>query len=701
MNHTKHYNTMKNFETKYIFLFVGLLITTMGFAQTQTQQGYVKTRGRLDSNGNLIPGQGLKGAVVYIKGRNSVSVESDDGAFSFPVPKTQFRVDSVRKKDYQLIDVDALFKTYIHSSNPIYFVMETPEQQLQDQLIAERKIRRSLTNQLHQREDEIEVLKEQQKITDEEYRQALQKLYEETEQNEQLVKDMVDRYSKIDYDQLSEFDQRISELILNGELTKADSLLRTKGDINERVSQYHKHEAVNTKEKKELSYRLEQLQQSEILAIQERDDLANDCYRKFEIFKMQHLNDSAAHYIELRACLDTTNVEWQNDAGQYSDNFMANYSKALFYYQLALRQALEQYGEQSEEVATIYNNIACVYDFQGDFNRGLEYHNKALTIRKIIFKEGHPSLAISYTNIGLSYYEQGDYDSALEYHIKALANKSACSEDPMIIACCYNNIGMVYSSQGNHNKALDCFVNAISILKSVFGEEHSNVATCYNNIGYVYHDQGNYDKALEYYEKALIIRKDILGENHPDVAANYSNIGNVYIDQGNYEKAFEYDQKALSIVKTLFGENHPTVAEAYSRIGDHYYSQGDYNKALIYINKSLTIRSVIFGENHPNVAWSYSDIGWCYYSLGNSGKAIECFEKALNIWLSTLGESHPTVATSYINLGFVYYMQSDYDKALEYYEQALAIRKSVLGKDHPDTIQAIETIAEIHAKMKE
>ena len=90
---------------KYIFLLVGLFYSTMSLAQTQ--YGYVKTRGRLDSNGNLIPGQGLKGAAISIKGRTTVVlVKSDNGAFSFPVPDKQFRVDSVRKNGYQLVDME-------------------------------------------------------------------------------------------------------------------------------------------------------------------------------------------------------------------------------------------------------------------------------------------------------------------------------------------------------------------------------------------------------------------------------------------------------------------------------------------------------------------------------------------------------------------------------------------------------------------
>ena len=166
----------------------------------QTQQGYVKTKGRM-VEGKLVPGQGLKGATVSIKGRTAVLVNSDDGSFSFPVPDIQFHLDSVNKKGYQLVDMDLCPKTYRLSSNPLYIVMETPEQQLQDKLNAEKNIRRNLQKQLQDKEDEIEALKKENKISLEDYHKALQKLYDEQENNEQLISDMAKRDSELDYDQ--------------------------------------------------------------------------------------------------------------------------------------------------------------------------------------------------------------------------------------------------------------------------------------------------------------------------------------------------------------------------------------------------------------------------------------------------------------------------------------------------------------------
>ena len=81
------------------------------------------------------------------------------------------------------------------------------------------------------------------KISEEEYRKALQKIYDDQSKNEKLISEMAERYSKIDYDQISDFDREFNQYILNGELTKADSLLNTKGDIDSRIKLFNQPNA--------------------------------------------------------------------------------------------------------------------------------------------------------------------------------------------------------------------------------------------------------------------------------------------------------------------------------------------------------------------------------------------------------------------------------------------------------------------------
>ena len=180
------------------FLWLLLSLSLSLYAVSQTQQGYVKTKGRKGSNGNVVPGKRIVGATVQVKGRNAVITQAN-GVFSFPIPANRFYIQSVKKQGYVLTDPEMLTKQYVFSSNPLILVLETAEQQTDDKLASERKIRRTLQRQLQQREDEIEDLKEQNKITREQYQQALQQLYAEQETNEKLISEMAERYSQIDY----------------------------------------------------------------------------------------------------------------------------------------------------------------------------------------------------------------------------------------------------------------------------------------------------------------------------------------------------------------------------------------------------------------------------------------------------------------------------------------------------------------------
>ena len=702
----------------------------------QTQQGYVKTKGRM-VNGQLVPGQGLKGATVSVHGRTAVLVNSEDGAFSFPTPDNQFRLDSVKKKGYLLVDLDACPRTYKTSGNPLYLVMETPEQQLQDKLNAERKIRRNLQKQLQEREDEIEDLKTQQKISDEEYRQALQKLYADQESNEQLISDMAKRYSELDYDQLDEFYRQVSYHIENGELVKADSLLKTRGDITAQVGNILQRGQT-------LAEQDEHLQKAKAVQQADIDEAARRCYSYYETFAAQHLNDTAAYYLELRASLDTTNIKWQLDADRFLFEYVASYDKALYYCQRALRHALIQFGEDHQEVATIYNELNCVLVEKGDFDKALELLMKTLKIEESLGVEPH-EIATTYNNIGVTYERIGDYDKALEYHKKAISIREKEKEsDPIGLAFSLNSIGTVYNFKGAYQDAKKSYNTAIDLMESVYGKNHHILANMYSNMAVTNYNLGEFDLALKNIEEALSIWESILGKSHPNTAIAYRNMGVIYYTQLNdYDNALLYLEKAKKIDENVFGENNPKTAISYECLGNYYNTKGEYDKALEYLTRSVNIQIEYVGEHHPDVASCYNTIGWVYSNMGQYDKSIENYEKSLRLNQELYGEYHSNTAWSYHNIGLVYFYKKDYDKALFYHKKALSIRKtvwqdqheevawsynnvgnshyclkqfnealenynesyqillSVLGEDHPNTIIVKDKISEIQAKIAE
>lgn len=71
-------------------------------------------------------------------------------------------------------------------------------------------------------------------------------------------------------------------------------------------------------------------------------------------------------------------------------------------------------------VATLYNNIAVVYDKLKDFEQSKKYHYKALDLRLKIFGNQHPNVAYSYNKLGLIHYNLGYNEMALDFFNAAL-----------------------------------------------------------------------------------------------------------------------------------------------------------------------------------------------------------------------------------------------------------------------------------------
>ena len=353
-----------------------LILTLLCFAASfsvsaQTQTGIVKTKGRLGSNGQVIAGQRLSGATVQVKGRNAV-VSKADGTFSFPVPANKFSIESVSKKGYELVDADAITIQYTYSPNPLILVMETPKKLKEDKLAVEQNLHKNLFEEKSSKYEELKSLLDQNIITKEEYQTAWWKLQDEFTSKELAIDYMANYYSRIDYDQLDEYDLNLSDCILNGRLNEAYDLWCSRDGIDE--SFYYYETAPN----KEIElYKLKQ-------------DIAQDYYNKYTISLFKNQVDSAAHYIELRAALDTTNNNWQNDAGMFFQNEVANYDLALKYYMQALEWARDQYGEQSEDTGTTYRNIGSVYNDLGDFVKALDYYQKALYIFEQVLGKDNP-----------------------------------------------------------------------------------------------------------------------------------------------------------------------------------------------------------------------------------------------------------------------------------------------------------------------
>ena len=666
------------------FLLFLCLIVTVSVSFSQTQQGYVKTRGRLAANGTAIPGTRLSGATITFKGNRTVT-SSTNGVFTFAVPSKTFCITHVQKNGYQLYDNDLLGRDHKFSANDLLVVMDTPDNVLADKLTSERKIRRTLQRQLAEKEDEIEALKEQQKITEEQYRKQLQELYKAQENNEKLISEMAERYSTLDFDQLDDFQRRVAVYIQNGELTRADSLLNTKGSMEERRARIEQNKTIVTINAQELKKRQEEQKKSEALLTKELEDFGKDCFSRYEIYKLQHKNDSAAYFLKMRADLDSTNIRWNIEYANFCRIYLEKNVESERYIQRALQHAL--LSQKVDEQILCYNMLINVESSRHNYEQALLYVDteEDLMCRHNLYGiEDQLNVATSRGNI---YRQEGKYDLAERYLLKAvsLIENNCDSVSIKILAETLGNYANFCIDVEKYQEALDVYRKILILTETQDSLITPIVITTENNIGNSYYLLGLYDEALIWLEKSLKHAKELYGDKHSSVSISLSNIGAIHMRRKEIDKAIEITDEVISIDKYIYGNMGAKLIVDYINSAKLLCSKNLYDAALKQYNKAIELCRLYYTDSHPYWGTLYMNIASLYVQQKDYFQGIEYFGKALSIFIEQFGEQSVNVARIFHNMGIAYYRMEQKTKAMELLEKAHQIFENKLGTEHPDT----------------
>ena len=690
-------------DMKKILLLFSVFTLLVLSAPAQTQTGYVKTKGRF-VNGKHVPGQGLTGATVHIKGRTSVLVKNSNGLFSFPVPSNRFVVQSVRKNGYQLVDADAAPHTYVYSTAPIFLVMETPAQLLEDKLASERQLRRTLTRQLQKREDEIEALKQENRITQEQYNNTLQQLYDQQQSNEKLIAEMADFYSKIDYDQIDEFNRRVSELILAGELARADSLLRSKGNMDERISKLNEHHDANV----EMREMLEKSESAEQLT---REDLARDCFSFFRRFVLDNETDSAICYIEKRASLDAMNSQWQADAGSYLQQCGLR-QRAVDYFRRAIESARTLAKEAPEQyeplLATTLNDIAILYAEAGDMSQALSLFDESHALFRRLAQADSlaylPNLASALNNQAVIYSgnaaNAGQVESLLTEALDIYRYLSG--QNPEVYApfqaSVMNNLGLLYDNAGRIGESENMFEQALDLYRKIGSGTTAyerDYAVTLNNLAALLFKNGNRlgESRLMLTESLDIYRRLAADEPlryGPMLAAALNNLSVMDFSLSNSKEGEEAFAEALDIYRNLLDiaplSFLPFLARGLYDQAIRYYQDDNLEKSESLFRESLdgyrSLGAWDAGRYMPEVAKLLRNLANVCDKRQHWDQAGELYQEELTI-NERLTASNPDeyashLARTYGNLANHAILAKNFSQAAEYARQGLAIDQSRL-----------------------
>lgn len=676
------------------FICIFLLLSSVSvYGQHETitmQKGYVKTKGRM-VNGKLVKGDGLKGAVVALQGRTSVAVQKNDGSFSFPIDGNTYLVLSVKKNGYRLVDADAVPKTYAYSKNPLYLVMETPEQQAQDLLDSERKIRRTLQRQLEKREDELDALKDAHKITVEEHQEALRLLYATQKNNEGLISSMAREYAQLDYDQMTELNRRIHDAISNGRLSEADSLLRAKGDIKSRIEKVKHEEQVEQKREKEIEEEKRELEQARIGTIKEKEDIAEDCMTLKKRFMLELQVDSAAYYVEQLVNLDPNNIKYLGRAGNFYHD-ICSFEKAKDYYLRGLNICLQSFDDNAYEICGLQVNLADIYRVNKDYLKAEELLKSNLEI---------------VNRFGGEIRSKTDMEDVFDEYVSLIS------------------LAGLYTSMKQYTKAESIYLKVISMIQNghfKYDEEENQMKIAGSllllGLNYYYDDKfGKCDSVLS--DAIIIYRKlTLLDSNHVHDLGEALKLRAFYNSgKGNYG----------------FSENlYLEAIEAYKKYEQHTKENQDYQIAQIWYNLGYICQNTnrsLEGEKWYREALSvyrryalaipekYNEdlsrvmkgLASLYKEMGHFEESDSLFKEVLTIdsllAIKDPQQFIPAIAYVKNEMGVIKVLQKKYHEADSLFHDALTIRKQFAEEDHEtydsQVSETLNNLAGLYSKMGE
>ncbi|MFQ5572027.1 MAG: tetratricopeptide repeat protein, partial [Rhodothermales bacterium] len=212
-------------------------------------------------------------------------------------------------------------------------------------------------------------------------------------------------------------------------------------------------------------------------------------------------------------------------------------------------------------------------------------------------------------------------------------------------------------------------------------------------MGEVYWKLGLYDPAQPLFERALTLRRTLLGNEHEDVATSLNNLALLLYEKGDYDTAEPLFREALAMRRKLLGQEHPDVAISLNHLALLLQRTGDYDAAEPLYREALAMKRKLLGEEHPSIAIGLNNLALLLRDKGDYDAAVPFLREAVAMWRKVQGEEHTDLATGLQNLASLLRRKGDYAAAEPLYREALVMRRKLLGREHPSVATTLSGLA--------
>lgn len=675
---------------KRLFILTFLLaLSTLTLAQKQ--QGFVKTLGRPNRQG-----EALSGVTLKVKGSHNTVLSDQNGNFFLTMTDMKngdaYSLQRVQKSGYELNEIDFIGRTLAFSDKvPLTIVMVSSEQLQADKQRIETTALATAQNNYSDKMSLFEKQLRDNEITKEQYQAAINNLRDKFEKFQSLIDGLATHYAHTDYDQLNEKEREINLCIESGDLERADALLQTLFDPIEDIR----------RNKEALDNLYKQIEQAHGIITQANADLdavlkqqekdAEYLYQLYTIAAARFDNDKALHSIETRAELDTTNWLWQFEAANYCfyqnliDKAETYYSRVLdiltdliaeFYDSNKMESANEDEMYQNFGWVSMYfiteNNLATIY-----FKTNRLAESEELYLEVIDFFKGllqvHPEDMLERTAMG-----------------QCLASAQ------MGLSNLYRQTNRLEESQALNREALGIFDK---LETGSSDEAQIKKGQALMTQGLTYRKSNRYKESERCYQEALEIHRTIAKtnpNNEVEVARTLHNYGNLCLDTKRYKESEAMYKEGMEIYERLAKANPQAyeikLASIMSNLANLYQQTDRLKESEKLYHKALEMERRLLPTNpklcEPELALTLSNLGSLHLNYSNRyTEAVPPLEEAFEIY-KRLAQLEPEsygekLSISKFNLANVYFKSEKIKESLPFWVDILD-EFGKLANDNPN-----------------
>ncbi|VFQ95166.1 unnamed protein product [Cuscuta campestris] len=333
------------------------------------------------------------------------------------------------------------------------------------------------------------------------------------------------------------------------------------------------------------------------------------------------------------------------------------------------------------------------YATLGEMEKSVAFYAAGLEIQRQVLGENDPRLGGTCRYVAEAHVQAMQFDEAERMCRMALEIRGR-DDNPCEGAADRRLLGLILHSKGDYDVAIEQYVLASLAVAGVHGQE-AEAAAIECSIGDSYLSQGRYNEAIYSYVKALTMLKSLKGENHPSVASVYVPLADLYHRVGKFKESRYYCENALRVLPKAQPE---VIASGLADLSAIYESMGEPKRALDLLHKNAIDKFRAIGGGEKKLALlgiALNQMGLACVQLYAINEAADLFEEARSIFEAEYGPFHADTLGVYSNLAATYDAMGRTNDAIEILEFVVGTREDKLGTANPDVDDEKRRLAEL------